>query len=47
MDSAPTDPPTGATVMRSLYQHNEIGYRIERFINFEAVAGSVHYLAVA
>lgn len=47
MDSAPTDPPTAAVVLRSLYQHNEVGYRIERFVNWEAVAGSVQYLEVA
>ena len=43
MDSAPTNPPTAATVTRDLWTHNEVGYRIERFVNWEAVAGSVQY----
>jgi hypothetical protein len=42
-----TNPPVAATVMRSLYQENEVGYKVERFINWQAVTGSVKYLTVA
>lgn len=35
MDSAPTNPPTASTVMRSLWQMNLIGIRAERFINWK------------
>jgi HK97 family phage major capsid protein len=34
MDSAPTSPPTGDTVPFSLWQHNCVGLRAERFINW-------------
>lgn len=34
MDNAPTSPVTGATVMVSLWQHNMVGIRAERFINW-------------
>ncbi|RVI90785.1 phage major capsid protein [Sinorhizobium medicae] len=34
MDSAPTNPPTDATVMVSLWQMNLVGIRAERFINW-------------
>ncbi|SFJ54878.1 phage prohead protease, HK97 family/phage major capsid protein, HK97 family,TIGR01554 [Phyllobacterium sp. CL33Tsu] len=34
MDSAPTSPPTASTVMVSLWQHNMVGIRAERFINW-------------
>jgi len=32
MQSAPTNPPTAATIFRSLWQHNEVGFRPERFL---------------
>ena len=41
-----TNPRTAATVMRSLWQHNEVGYKVERFVNWQAVTGSVRYLTV-
>ncbi|NTS30676.1 phage major capsid protein [Phyllobacterium sp. BT25] len=34
MDSAPTNPVTASTVMVSLWQHNMVGIRAERFINW-------------
>lgn len=34
MDSAPTSPPTESTVLVSLWQHNMVGLRAERFINW-------------
>lgn len=34
MDSAPTSPPTASTVLVSLWQHNMVGIRAERFINW-------------
>lgn len=34
MDTAPTSPPTGDTVPFSLWQHNCVGLRAERFINW-------------
>jgi HK97 family phage major capsid protein/HK97 family phage prohead protease len=34
MDSAPTSPPTATTVLVSLWQHNMVGLRAERFINW-------------
>lgn len=45
MDSAPDSPPTAATVPVSLFQHNLAGFRVERFVNWFAVAGAVKYLA--
>jgi len=34
MDSAPTDPPTAATVLVSLWQQNLVAIKAERFINW-------------
>ncbi|MND36249.1 Phage capsid family protein [compost metagenome] len=34
MESAPTNPVTASTVMVSLWQHNMVGIRAERFINW-------------
>jgi hypothetical protein len=34
MDSAPTSPPTASTVLVSLWQHNMVGLRAERYINW-------------
>lgn len=34
MDSAPTSPPSASTVLVSLWQHNMVGLRAERFINW-------------
>ena len=46
MDSAPTDPPTAATVMISLFQENLIGLRCELFCNWRVErSGSVAYLS--
>ena len=43
MDSAPTDPPTAATIMTSLWQDNLVGIRVERFINWQVPTGAVQY----
>ncbi len=40
MDSAPTSPVVAATVMVSLWQHNMVGIRAERFINWATVTAS-------
>lgn len=45
MDSAPISPPDATVVIRSLWQDNLIGYRLERFLNFWAQPGAVQYLA--
>jgi HK97 family phage major capsid protein/HK97 family phage prohead protease len=34
MESAPDSPPTGSTVLTSLWQHNMVGIKAERFINW-------------
>lgn len=34
MDSTPTDPPVAATVLVSLWQHNLVGFRAERVLNW-------------
>ena len=45
MDSAPTSPPTASTVLVSLWQHNMVGIRAERFINWtKRRAGAVQYI---
>lgn len=45
MDSAPTSPPTASTVLVSLWQHNMVGIRAERFINWaKRRAGVVQYI---
>lgn len=45
MDSAPTSPPVAATVLVSLWQHNMVGLRAERFINWsKRRAGAVQYI---
>jgi hypothetical protein len=45
MDSAPDAPPTASTTLVSLFQLNLRGFRIERFVNWQAVSGAVKYLA--
>lgn len=45
MDSAPTSPPTATTVMVSLWQHNMVGIRAERYINWaKRRPGAVQYI---
>lgn len=45
MDSAPTDPPVAATVMISLWQHNMVGIRAERYINWaKRRTGAVQFI---
>lgn len=45
MDSAPTNPVTASTVMVSLWQHNMVGIRAERFINWaKRRAGVVQWI---
>ena len=45
MDSAPTSPPTATTVLVSLWQHNMVGIRAERFINWtKRRNGAVQYI---
>lgn len=45
MDSAPTNPPTGSTVFRSLWQDNLVGIRAERFINWrKRRSGAVQFI---
>ena len=36
---------TAATIMTSLFQTNMIGFRVERFVGWQAVASAVKYLA--
>lgn len=46
MDDAPTNPVTAATVLVSLWQHNLIGIRAERMINWvKARTAAVQYLS--
>ncbi len=48
MDSAPMSPPDATVVMRSLFQHNEVGIRAVRWISWlRPVATSVSYMTVA
>jgi len=48
MDSAPASPADATTVMVSLWQHNLVGLRAERFINWKrANANAVKYLTAA
>lgn len=45
MDSAPTDPVSATTVLVSLWQHNMVGIRAERYINWaKRRAGAVQYI---
>lgn len=45
MDSAPDSPADGDTVLVSLWQHNMVGIRAERFINWKKRrAGAVQYI---
>lgn len=45
MDSAPTSPVTASTVLVSLWQHNMVGIRAERYINWaKRRAGAVQYI---
>jgi hypothetical protein len=43
MDDAPTNPPTAATVLVSLWQQNLVGYRVLRFVSFAAAPNAVKY----
>ena len=36
--------PTASTVVLDLWSHNLAGYRVERFVNWQAVAGAVLYV---
>ena len=45
MNSTPDNPATAATVQVSLRHTNAIGYLVERFVNWQATANSVKYLA--
>ncbi len=45
MNSTPDNPATATTVQVSLWQTNTIGYLVERFVNWQATANSVKYLA--
>jgi HK97 family phage major capsid protein/HK97 family phage prohead protease len=47
MDSAPESPVTATTVLVSLWQHNMVGLRAERFVNWKRVGNSVIYLTAA
>jgi HK97 family phage major capsid protein/HK97 family phage prohead protease len=48
MDSAPASPADATTVMVSLWQHNLVGLRAERFVNWKrANANAVKYLTAA
>jgi len=48
MSDAPTDPPTGSTLLVSLFQHNLVGVRVERFCNWAlASPGAVAYVSGA
>ena len=38
MNDAPDSPPTAATVPTTLWQSNLVGYKVERYINFQAVS---------
>jgi Phage capsid family len=45
MDSAPDQPVTATTVVTSLWQNNLAGFRVERFVGWQAVSGACKYLA--
>jgi hypothetical protein len=48
MDSAPASPADATTVLVSLFQHNLVGLRAERFVNWKRVnAAAVYYLTAA
>jgi HK97 family phage major capsid protein/HK97 family phage prohead protease len=47
MDSAPMSPVDATTVLVSLWQHNMVGLRAERFVNWKRVGASVKYLTAA
>jgi HK97 family phage major capsid protein/HK97 family phage prohead protease len=48
MESAPTSPVTGSTVLMSLWQHNMVGIRAERFINWtKRRPGAVQFIDAA
>jgi HK97 family phage major capsid protein len=44
MDDAPVGT-VAAAVITSLWQTNQTGFRVERFLNYQAVAGAVQYVA--
>jgi hypothetical protein len=43
MDDAPVG--TAAAVIVSLWQTNQTGFKVERFLNYQAVTGAVAYVA--
>jgi hypothetical protein len=45
MSDTPDNPSTATTVNVSMFQTNAVAYRIERFLNFQALTGAVRYLA--
>jgi hypothetical protein len=45
MSDTPDDPSTATTITVSLFQLNQVAYRVERFLNFQALTGAVRYLA--
>jgi HK97 family phage major capsid protein len=45
MNDAPDNPATAATVPTSLWQMNLAGFKVERFVNWQAVPNAVKYLA--
>jgi HK97 family phage major capsid protein len=47
MDTAPANPVDATTVLVSLWQHNMVGLRAERFISWKRVGASVKYLTAA
>ena len=47
MDTAPMSPVDATTVLVSLWQHNMVGLRAERFISWKRVGASVKYLTAA
>ena len=38
---------TAAAVLTSLWQANLAGYRVERFVNWQALTGAVQYLTLS
>jgi hypothetical protein len=45
MDDAPDSPPTATTVVRSLWQDNLVGLKVERFLSWWPAPTAVQYLA--
>jgi hypothetical protein len=44
MNDAPDNPVAATTVFTSLWQQNLSGFRVERFVNWQALTGAVKYL---